>query len=849
MSEPEEWLSVEEARKIVAAQGFKRQADFYAWKDRPANIPSNPRSTYGDAWPRWGYFLGKVSAKVSSKPKKRIPFLAFEAAKQLAQQLMRKYGITSQPQWHAWVKTADKPPGIPSDPSKTYHEKGWDGWPDWFGREASRASGHEQVRSFAQAREFAHSLGLKSDDEWRAWAKTNRPDDIPYSPDARYEGKGWNGWPDFLGYRSRWTHFEIAKFLDSLEPCIEQLTELDLYLILSKNGMLRRDARLRVGKLLRGLKNARSKEDLQKAKQQFTVELEKERSNPSRSDAETDDADPVSTEDLAATDGSTLRKLGILEALQTVDRVTEFNISDDSEVLEFMVSERVSLLWQEVMTSGETAVFDQLNSLQEGTYATLIKDRFTDIYRLVMSLAIPEGYRLVDAEGRPAMLNHMQRLTAYRLLHDKRVGNWAGVGAGKTNAAIFAAAVLKSKFTIVLVANATLGGWQRSIERSFSPDSLHVHSGKPQTFQFEPNKQNFLILNYESFQRKWTDEFIARITEQVRIDFIVLDEVQFARQRHLSESRKSQRRQNVDELVAKALNKNSDLRILAMSATPVVNNLREAVNVLTLLWPERDFSQIPVGVSIANAVGVHRHLREHGIRHVPTYEQQLIKQTVTIDGQPWLSRLENLRPKDMLLMEQTLLEAKLQHLGEWVRRGTLIYTQYVEDIVEPVKEAVEKLGLRVATFTGKNRISLEDFKNAYGKGQVDVLIGSAPVGTGVDGLQFLLDRLVFLTLPWSHAEYEQIVGRLWRQGSKFHKVEVIIPQVTLREERAGQWSWDDLRLRCIEYKQTLADAAVDGIIPQGGLPSRQELHQRSLKALKLWKENIRKGLQDSNSET
>ncbi len=347
----------------------------------------------------------------------------------------------------------------------------------------------------------------------------------------------------------------------------------------------------------------------------------------------------------------------------------------------------------------------------------------------------------------------------------------------------------------------------------------------------------------------YTSDFIARITEQAPIDFIVLDEVQFARQRHQSESRKSQRRQNVDELIAKALNKNSDLRILAMSATPVVNNLREAVNVLTLLWPERDFSRIQVGASTANAVGVHLHLREHGIRFVPKYEQQLIKQTVTIDGQSLLPRLENLRPKDLLLMEQTLLEAKLQHLGEWVRRGTLIYTQYVDEIVEPVKKAVEQLGLQVATFTGKERISLEDFKNAFGEGRVDVLIGSAPIGTGVDGLQFLLDRLVFLTLPWSHAEYEQIVGRLWRQGSKFHKVEVIIPQVTLREERAGQWSWDDLRLRCIEYKQTLADAAVDGIIPQGGLPSRQELHRLSLKALKSWKENVNRGLLNPNSET
>ncbi|WP_437202071.1 helicase-related protein [Planctomicrobium sp. SH664] len=849
MPAPGKWLPLEEARTIVVQQGFKRQADFYAWTDRPANIPSNPRGTYGDDWRGWEYFLGVGPAKERSRPKTRIPFLEFESAKQMAQQLMPQYGITTQSQWHVWVKTADKPADIPADPSKAYKDKGWISWPDWLGREPGRASGHEQVRSFLEAREFARSLGLKSEDEWREWAKAHRPDDIPQSPDARYKDEGWIGWGDFLGYRNRWTHREIAKFLDSLEPCIEQLTELDLYLILSKNGMLRRDARLRAGKLLRGLKNARTQEDLQKAKQQLTDALDKKPAAAAEQDGEHNDLQQmVSDEDLFATDGSSLRRLDILDALQTVDRVTELNISDDAEVLDFMVSERVMLLWQEAMASGEAAMLDRLNSFQGGTYATLIKEQFTDSYRRVMALDVPGEYRLVDAAGQPADLNLMQRLTAYRLLHDKRVGNWSGVGAGKTHAAIFGAAVLASKFTVVLAANATIAGWKRSIERSFAPDSFHVHAGSPLAFRSQPGKKNFLVINYESFQQQWTTELLNLLLSQVPIDFVVLDEVQFARQRHQSEARKSQRRQHVDDLIRRALDRNPELRILAMSATPVVNNLREAVNVLTLLWPERDFSRIPVGVSIANAVNVHRHLREHGIRHVPRYEQQLIRKTVVIDGQPWLSRLEHLRPKDLLLMEQTLLEAKLPHVAEWVRRGTLIYTQYVEEIVEPVKRAVEGLGLRIAAFTGKERISLEEFRQEFEAKRMDVLIGSAPIGTGVDGLQFLLDRLVFLTLPWSHADYEQIVGRLWRQGSKFHQIEVIIPQVTLREERAGQWSWDDLRLRCIEYKQTLADAALDGVIPRGGLPSQQELHRRSLNALKLWKESVSKGLPDSTGE-
>lgn len=846
MAWKKEWLPFPEARDIVAAKGFTAYREFEQWKERPPNIPANPRQAYTDEWAGREYWIGAGPPKESSRPKVRVEFLPFDQARALAQELMRQYEIVNQSGWFVFAKTSDRPSNIPADPSSTYQDKGWVSWPDWFGRKPSRASGREEVRPFLEAREFARSMGLKSADEWYAWAKVTRPDNIPYSPDARYQGEGWIGWPDFLGYCSRWTHFAITSFLDSLEPCIEQLTELDLYLILSKNGMLRRDPRLRVGKLLRGLKNSRTKEDLQNAKRRLADELNKPKRDPSTPDTSDGDADrPVSDEELSANDGSALRTLDILAALQTVDRVSELGIPDDGEVLDLMVAERVGLLWQEVMASGESAVFEHLDSLQGGAYATLIKDQFTDTYRRVRTLGIPDGYRLMDAAGQPADLNIMQRLTAYRLVHDRRIGNWSGVGAGKTNAAIFAAAVLGADFTIILAANATIAGWKRSLERSFDPESIHVHSGTPREFQFQLGKKNFLIANYETFQRKWTGEFIDRVTRQARIDFIILDEVQFARQRYQSEARKSQRREHVDDLIGKALHRNPELRLLAMSATPVVNNLREAVNVLKLLWPERDFAHIPVGASIANAVGVHRLLREHGIRHVPRYEQQLVKQTVVVDGQAWLPRLENLRPKDLLLMEQTLLEAKLEHVGAWVRRGTLIYTQYVEEIVEPTKRAIERLGLRIASFTGKERMPLEEFRKAFESNQVDVLIGSAPIGTGVDGLQFLLDRLVFLTLPWSHAEYEQIVGRLWRQGSRFHQVEVMIPQVTLREERAGQWSWDDLRLRCIEYKQTLADAAVDGIIPRGGLPSRQELHRRSIQALKLWKENVSKGMQEA----
>ena len=73
-------------------------------------------------------------------------------------------------------------------------------------------------------------------------------------------------------------------------------------------------------------------------------------------------------------------------------------------------------------------------------------------------------------------------------------------------------------------------------------------------------------------------------------------------------------------------------------------------------------------------------------------------------------------------------------------------------------------------------------------GDLDVLIASSTVGTGVDGLQHVCNRLIINSLPWTHEEYEQLKGRIYRQGQKNESVEIIIPLIyaVLRDvERCG----------------------------------------------------------------
>ena len=109
-------------------------------------------------------------------------------------------------------------------------------------------------------------------------------------------------------------------------------------------------------------------------------------------------------------------------------------------------------------------------------------------------------------------------------------------------------------------------------------------------------------------------------------------------------------------------------------------------------------------------------------------------------------------------------------------------------------------------------------------GDVDVLIGSSAIGTGVDGLQAVCQRLVVNVLPWTHAEFEQLKGRIFRQGQHAEKVTVVIP-VTFADVNGQRWSWCESKLRRLHFKKSIADAVVDGVVPEGHLRSPAQAYQ------------------------
>jgi hypothetical protein len=92
------------------------------------------------------------------------------------------------------------------DQSSPFHPKAaaWCGYGDWLGT-GNVSNRLRRFRSFDSAGDFARSLGLTSQTEWRVFCKGllpekgRKPTDIPQSPQRTYANKGWSGYGDWLG--------------------------------------------------------------------------------------------------------------------------------------------------------------------------------------------------------------------------------------------------------------------------------------------------------------------------------------------------------------------------------------------------------------------------------------------------------------------------------------------------------------------------------------------------------------------------------------------------------------------------------------------------------------------------
>ena len=816
-----------EARAYVRSLNFPGYKEYNAWSktsEKPDDIPAVPRKPYKAEWLNWGDWLG--TDRLATKDRIYRPFNEARA-------YVRGLNIKNLKDWQAWVKTEKKPSDIPTMPSVTYRNE-WISWGDWLLEDYKAPP---EWRAFVDARAFVRGLKLSGQADFVAWVRSGvRPADIPAIPDKTYKQE-WISWGDWLGSYSRWTKTALIGFIKSLYPILPHLDPSELYSILRNNNCLNAIEQLGDESPLKRLVNDTLHGDIDCIAQTF-AEIDKLQISASE-DQPLADA-PVSEQEITAEiiptelDAEELPKLSPAQTLDNLDHLENILAISDEETIEFLINKALGRLWGQVLESSTPDEEIQSIRMHSGaTYSTQVKDRYLEQYAGATSLPIPNGYDF-KKNGELLKPNLMQRLVAYRLLTEHRLGNWSGTGAGKTLGAILGSRIIEAKLTIIIGLNNTIldekSGWAGEIRNAFPNSNILIKEKRD--VAYSESLPNYLLLNYETFQLNDSKVVVDEILNSHKVDLIVLDEVHSAKSRNQMESK---RRSLINYLLLRASEANPDLRVLGMSATPVVNSLDEAVSLIEMI-KGREYNELDTSPKLSNALAIHEQLVINGIRYVPNYAIELKETPIEITDNSITTELQNIGRGQVLQIEITLLKAKIKTIVELCKPGTIVFSIFVDEIFDQIANAVKSSGLKVARFNGDDKTGIDLFK----AGKVDVLIGSSALATGVDGLQYVCNRLIIACLPWTSAAYEQLLGRIYRQGSKFTEVEVFIPQVTLTNN-GDTWSWDKQRLARIKYKKTLADAAVDGAVPEANLASPALMLVEAKQALNDWVTRLESG--------
>lgn len=802
----------------------------------PVNIPLNPYQHYqGSGWTSIGDFLG---FRVGGSG--RSGYRDFSDARDFLHSL----GFTNANSYYAYLRGIDFPSDLPKRPSFVYKDCGWISLGDYLGYSVGkvRKTRIGKVLDYTESRLLAHTLGCKSWEDWKVCRKrADFPIDLPSNPYEFYRDKGWTSLGDYLGYlgngNHRWTHSDMITFIKSLSGEMHILDPSELWSIINSNNLSGKINQ--IGLLTELLTSPAGSE---RRKTVIASILDSGSGLTQSSDVIDDVIDDVmdnSINDILTIDDSRdLYPMDDLDELCDLDMdpyqslmvfdSTTLTASLPSDTIDFLLKNQLKKLWNSVLNN--KIDISEYKLVQGGERFNIVRDWFFEEYDAVMNISPPEDY-IFDSE--PFL---MQKLVSYRLMRERRYGNWSGTGSGKTLSAIFAGRLSGAKNTVIVCNNSTVEGWVRSIHSYFGNsatygkielndlDGLYTKIATG-SIRMDSDSYNYLVLNYESFQQIDSEHMVSELLSNNAIDYIILDEVQNVKRREKNDE--SIRRSIVNSMVISAQCNNADLLLMCMSATPITNELEEPKALIELLTG-RAHDELETSASIANGLAMYKALTRYGLRYNPDFGININEQIIESDGSGLVSMLTGIKKCEVLEFEQILLRTKLDSIRDKISRGTLIYTYYVKDLVSVIASYVRNLGFSVGIYTGDDKSGLDLFKS----GHVDVLIGSSPIGTGVDGIQKVCNTLIPIVMPWTSSEYKQLTGRVGRVGFIFDRIDIYIPMVILPDH--GNWSWDKRRYNIVKYKATLSDLVLDGIVPTELLPSRAKMLNDAQRELVDW---------------
>ena len=640
-----------------------------------------------------------------------------------------------------------------------------------------------------------------------------------------------------------WTLEAICQFVTSLEVHIPNLTQAELYKIFEQSGVLdtKNIEGLKIARdIIKGKLVGQKLRDVIQGKEVKTSEAETDSVDVLKADTELQIVDTIpslsiseASETFETTDASQeqlnepseLPKVKVRKSLEFLS--SEIVASADQEAIDFFIASRRNRIWAEVFED-ESAV-EAIEAFTDDGYGRQVRDQFLDEYNQAHDMAIPSGWAF-RVDGKVTPPNLMQKLTAVNLRNQQRMLNLSLTGTGKTIGGILSSRIIDAHLTIIICPLDTVPNWHGEIKHVFPDSRVTIKNFDPHWIDIEEG-HHYILLNHEMFQQPSTPAHIRQLLERYQIDFIIVDEIHRCKQRGDDPSK---RRQMVLALITNAVEKNPNLHVLGMSATPVINNLKEGKSLVELVTGvERP--DLNEKATLNNCMRLHQAFVTLGIRSRVKPKIKINRVRLPIDCTHLVDKIRE-EGTSILKMEQILTRARIPAILKELHPKTIVYTHYVEGIVDQLKEAIEADGWTVGFHMGGDKSG----RNTFIDGSVDVLIASSAMATGVDGFQRVCDRLILNIPPWTSAELEQLEGRLNRQGQVHDTLTILMP-VTYGLDDGERWSWDEGRLARLQNKQTVADAAVDGVMPEGQLRNESQ----AFRDLRKWLERLKTGEQKS----
>jgi len=508
----------------------------------------------------------------------------------------------------------------------------------------------------------------------------------------------------------------------------------------------------------------------------------------------------------------------ILSTAEVID-----SISVDEEAIQFYLNYCINQLWKDAFLDESKTITQLEKTGKSGNkYRDLVSGTFLKDYCASKNLKIPKNY-IFNFDSKPVEPFLMQKYVAHKIKQLPYFGNFSGTGSGKTLSAVLASRVIDSKVTLIICPNDVVSLWKKNAEQIFSDSHVITHNDVFSARRDESRNQ-YWVLNYDKLNQDSSRDNVEILGKQ-KIDFIILDEIHFSKV--TQDETKSKRRQVLEFLLTLARKKNPDIKILGLSATPVVNNIREGKSLLELM-SGKIYDDISTKPTVPNAVTLYEKITTNSIRQIPNYKLPIIDDVDVEAERPSGTSLAELNSRP-LAIEQYLTNARIPEIIKRIKGQTIIYSEYVgtaipnkPSILETIGNAVKDAKFTYGFYTGDDHSGLDLFLEK----KIQVLIASRPISTGVDGLQKVCSNLIFNTLPWTHALYQQIVGRIVRTGQVKDRVKIHHIKASV-----GGYEYDEMKLNRLKFKRTLADCAVDGLLPEKNLVSASQASKEAIRWL------------------